>query len=274
MVVHRVLEMAYTDIQESKNRQVPDRIAIKKYLDKIERTWVDENPTADDRSANDFELCLLFSEAVMPIYFDFWEKDLKLDWVSLESEFNLPWKLRDKTEVVLRGKRDGVFKRSGQKGLWLMEHKTKSRINEGSLIDQIGFEQQVMIYLTSLAMESKDKISGVLYNIIRRPQLRQKQGEQISAFAKRCAEDVDTRRDFYFLRLEVSTDPKELFKFRMQLGDILWDFVQWWRGKTAHYRNTGACESKSGTCDFLPICANNNYTRFFKRPKVFSELEG
>lgn len=264
-VVHEILQKAYEDLQKGKE------IRLKKYLKKIETLWEEENPTVDERTSADFEMSLLFAESVLPVYFDYWEKDSRLDWLAVEKEFEVPWKLPNGKTVSLRGKRDGLFRRG--KETWLMEHKTKGRIDEWGLVERISFEQQVMLYLTALLEEdSSKKVNGVLYNILRRPGLKQKVSEPIATFAKRCAEDVEARRDFYFLRLEVSISKQEVSEFKGQLGAAIWDFVQWTEGKVGHYRNTGACEGKYGTCEMIGVCGSGNYSRLFKRDKVSPEL--
>lgn len=274
-VVHEILDMAYSEIQpKQKKRTVPDTQKVKAYTKRLERIWQKENPAADERLTVDFETALLFSEAVLPIYFKRWSGDLKFQWLGVESEFRvlLSTKLGD---VPIVGKRDGVFQYEKSKALWLFETKTKGQINEGALVDRIAFEEQVLMYLLALRFERpKEPIGGILYNIIRRPQLRQAATESVRAFAARCAQDVIDRPEFYFLRLKISINTSDLITFQKEFTATVTDFVLWWQEKVGHYRNTNACEGRYGQCEMLPICSRQDYVPFFKRTKVFSELGG
>jgi hypothetical protein len=81
---------------------------VKAYVKRIEKQWVGENPQASKKALEYLEMSLLIAEATMPLYFQYWSKDIKgMKWKSLEGEFKVPFKLKDGRETFLRGKRDG-----------------------------------------------------------------------------------------------------------------------------------------------------------------------
>ena len=271
-IVHAVLEAIYTDMQRGEITAVPEKRYVHNQIAKIEKTWHKENTNADKKALEYLETSLLIAEATMPIYFQFWHKDLKqLQWERLENEFRLPFKLEDGKTTYLRGKMDGVFTKSG---IWLFESKTKSRISEDTLIDMLPFELQINMYLWVLKKLYKDKYpKGTIYNIIRRIQLEQKKNENIKQFSERCIADIRKRPDFYFMRMEVKITPEEMDQFNTELTAMINDFYAWLTGKAGHYKNPGACENKYGRCAYLTACATGSTLRYEKRKTMYRELD-
>ena len=214
---------------------------------------------------------------MLPAYVKYWYKDYTdLKWEKVEGVFKVPFSVKDRQgteyETFLRGKIDGSFQLKNG-GTWLFETKTKSRIDEEILADILPFEMQANIYLSVLRRIDKKNPSGLLYNIIRRPSLRQRKSESIKSFADRITQDVKERPDWYFVRMEMSVDPTEIDRFEMGLEDLVSDFLLWWSGKSGHYKNTNHCQNKFGVCPFIALCLRNEKSNYFKRESVFRELQ-
>lgn len=270
-IIHLVLEKIYTDIQKKKITSIPEIKYVHKQIQLIENDWIKENPRMSAQEREYLELSLLIAEATMPIYFEFWKKDIKqLKWLDLENEFAIPYSLDDGRKTILRGKMDGVFENNG---LWLFETKTKGWIDENTLVDMLPFELQCNLYVWVLNVMKKKYPKGVLYNIIRKIGLQQKKGETIGQFSKRCIEDIRSRPEFYFIRLEVLFSKQDIERFDMRLKEMIKDFYDWWQGKSGHYPNPGSCSDKYGRCKFLTACSSGNMSTYEKRKKVFNELE-
>ena len=124
------------------------------------------------------------------------------------------------------------------------------------------------IYLSALRRMGNKTPSGLLYNIIRRPSLRKRKNEPLKSFADRLSEDVSSRPDWYFIRMEMSVDEQEINRFEMELDDLISDFMMWWSGKSGHYKNTNHCQNKFGLCPFVGICLRNDKSGYFKRKAV------
>ena len=276
-IVHKIDEWVRSDIRTGKLKEPPDDKAIKKLVKRVETVWHKDNPRAAGKELEYLELSLLLAEGVMPQYFKYWYKDFsELKWEKVEGEFKVPFKVEDRKgkihETFLRGKIDGSF-RLDKGGPWLFETKTKSRVDEEILADILPFEMQANIYLSVLRKIDKQQPSGLLYNIVRRPSLRQRKSESIAAFAKRISEDVAERPDWYFIRMEMAIGKEEIDRFEMQLEDLIADFLMWWAGESGHYKNTGHCQNKFGLCPFVGICLRDDKTNYFKRESVFRELQ-
>jgi hypothetical protein len=282
-VTHKILEWVYDDFRNGKLTHVPTDQYVKRQIRRVEKLWHSENPTPVPSMLEHIELTLLLLEGVLPIYFQYWKKDFEsVQWERVETVFNLPFTVTSRDGVTmktrLRGKVDGSYRlpRKRSKVMsrpWLFETKTKSRMNESTLADILPFDTQANIYLGALRQLDGTVPSGLLYNIIRRPGLRQKKGESLPAFATRVKDDVAVRPDFYFVRMEVSVTEQEMDAFREGLSDLVSDFLLWWKGDQGHYRNTNHCENKFGTCPFIGLCLRNDTTGYHKREKLFQELE-
>jgi hypothetical protein len=276
-IVHKIDEWVRDDIRSGKLTKPPGEKKIKNLIKKVETLWHEDNPRAGSRELEYLELSLLLAEGVLPSYFKYWYKDYTdLKWEKVEGVFKVPFSVEDrqgnKHETFLRGKIDGSFQLKNG-GTWLFETKTKSRIDEEILADILPFEMQANIYLSVLRRIDKKNPSGLLYNIIRRPSLRQRKNESIKSFADRITNDVKDRPDWYFVRMEMSVDSAEIDRFEMELEDLVSDFLLWWSGESGHYKNTNHCQNKFGVCPFVALCLRNEKSNYFKRESVFRELQ-
>ncbi|TXH19722.1 MAG: hypothetical protein E6R03_00135 [Hyphomicrobiaceae bacterium] len=282
-VVHGALEHAYRAWRDGEFDGAPPRAWVHAQLNDIERTYRAEHTRISSEEEKDLQLTLALAAEIVPRYFSYWHKnDTALNWTETEQEFKIPVRVelppktdggRWHTETVdtfLRGKIDGVFMEKGVFGVF--ETKTKGRVNPGTLLNILGHNLQVGIYLWAVKQLWKKTPRTVLYNLVRRPQLRQKQSEALVEFAKRVGDDIDERPDFYFMRIRMSVSDVDLGRFDNDRIDLLRDFVLWWRGQTGHYKNSGHCENKYGDCPFLQMCGGGGAELYYIRPKVFSEL--
>ena len=208
-------------------------------------------------------------EAVTQEYAIHWGDDRKRKWFALEEVFDVQWE-----GFRLRGKVDGAFLR-GKKDAWLFETKTSGQIREDELSDALSFDFQSLYYLAVLQiLYPQYKWKGCLYNIIRKPQLRQKKGETIGGFMDRIQEDVHQRPEFYLNRFELVFPAAVQREFREQLRAKLTEFASWLSGDLPTYRNESACRSR-WSCDFLPACAAGGPGRpdYVRTRVLFSELQ-
>lgn len=279
-VVHEVFHKVYADAQAKRLKKPPADARIQQHLRDIAKEWRTENPLASATALQYLEQTETLSAAILPIYFKHWVDDFtQIQWMAkgLEHEFKIPISGtagRTPWKTFLRGKMDGVFFKEGSDRPWLFETKTKGRIEEGALVDIMPFELQVNTYLVALNKMTGKTPAGVKYNILRRPQLRQKQQESLAQFGARIVADIHDRPDFYFIRMDMSVDMRDLDRAEQELMDLIGDFLMWWRGQTGHYKNSAHCENKYGTCHMLPICSRRDTTGFYQRDKIFMELEG
>lgn len=281
-LLHGINQLIYEDVRNGKLKTRPTPDYVRDACRRVEQIWKKENPRADGESLEYLEFSMILLDALMPIYFRYWKKDFEVKWDRVESEFKNPIKIDHPGkpgrffETFIRGKMDGSFRKDNKATRsWLFETKSKSNLGdrgEGELADILPHELQSNIYLLNLAAIEKVLPKGLLYNIIRRPALRQKKKESIVKFARRVADDVEKRPEFYFVRIQMTVEQKDLDRAEMELHDMIGDFILWWNGIAGHYKNSDACQNKYGTCPMLPICSRGDYSGFYQRKTVFREL--
>ncbi len=220
----------------------------------------------------------------MEAYFKYWQKDKReITWVKLEKEFRLPYKLPSGRMTFIRGKRDGDFRAGKPKAkLWLFETKTKSRIDEDSLMDWLPLDLQSNLYFWSMRQEYGECPAGVKYNVLRKPGLRQGVAEPFGDFCKRIAKDLAKEPEKYFHRYDVAVLPSEIETWEKQFALIMEDIEQWWislhpdmlqpSNGTSNYRNPTSCIGQFGACEFLKVCGRGDKTGLFVREHPFNEL--
>ncbi len=211
---------------------------------------------------------LLIAGVIFPEYCKAYQEDFTPSrWTEVEGTFSVGWK-----SWRLRGRIDGVMRI--KKGLWLLETKTKSRIDENLLSTALTFDFQNLFYLLCAeeCFESNEKIKGVLYNIVRVPSLRQGKKETFAGLVDRIRADIKERPEHYFKRFEINYDQSDRERFAKDLEFKLIEFERWHRGMMPTYRNENACTGK-WNCTYLDACASGEMAGYLKNGRPFAELE-
>jgi hypothetical protein len=165
---------------------------------------------------------------LVPHYNKYYESERKT-YVAQEEVFDIPYKSCVTGKIVrLRGRRDEVYQVG--KTLWLQENKTKTTIDETKILLTLPHDLQTMLYVYSMTHDyAGRRIGGVLYNVIRRPMLRQGQKESESQFYQRLNEHVSDDPSHYFKRYEVELVPSDIQRFFNEtLVPIVENIVVWW----------------------------------------------
>ena len=224
-----------------------------------------------------FEIAVAMLEVMFPAYvYHYAKKDSKLKWIATEHEFDVPYRARSgAAQTTLRGKLDAMFE-TGKKKLWIRDTKTKSRIEEATLIDLLTLDLQIGFYILAVELMMKRPVDGFLYDIVRRPELKLNAKETIGQFQKRIAADIKKRPEHYFKRLNMQLTAGDRARFQFDLNSVLWEFESWLKGDSNYptYHRTSACMTRYGACRYLPLCARKDYTGFIQRDDLFAELEG
>jgi hypothetical protein len=201
--------------------------------------------------------------------------------------------------IKLAGKVDAIVEEGG--GLWVMEHKTASKIDENYLAG-LTLDQQSMIYLEAMERVYGKSFRGVIYNVLlkaapEKPMLlkngKLSQSKQqsttvelyLAAIEEHGLDRADytemleyltcTRRD-YFYREYLTFSQEERGEWRRELWQIAADIERATR-LGAFYRNTGQCVGYT-RCAFYKICVAPDQDfvieNSFVRKPIHSELEG
>ena len=131
-----------------------------------------------------------------------------------EVEFRLP--LAGSRTFDAAGKIDGLgVLHDGR--LALIEHKTCGTdiAPDSDYWLRLRFNLQVYQYVLAARALGWD-VQVVIYDVTRKPAIRQKQGESAPAFADRLAADARERPEFYFARREVPILDQDLAEFEVQ----------------------------------------------------------
>ena len=249
-----------------------------------------DRTTPDERMV--MERIMGMVEVVVPAYLDHWEaRDKGLTYLFQEETFEVLHTLPSGRTLKLRGRWDAVFY-DDQSAVWLQENKTKQTVDEEFLQRSLSQDLQTMLYCISLQNRMGSLPAGVLYNVIRRPALRQRVNETLKGFLDRLKEDIAKRREFYFMRWTTTLEPADLELFKVRtLDPLLQRVCDWWDsikldplnpdyvfrpGNREHYqRPFGIYDSLSQgqRGDYFDLLTKGNDYRLARRSVAFPELE-
>jgi ferredoxin len=169
-----------------------------------------------------------------------------------------PWTGHYSRTFDLKGYADGVvnFLRHPSPGrpdeaLKLIENKLVGQISNVQ-IRKLVLDRQVTLACYGLWRATGLPVVEVHYRYVKKPQIRQRQGESVQQFCDRIITDYRSRPDFYsheetlfrttedMLRVEC-----ELWIWSQQLRDL--------RRQRIYDRNVSSCDDYGG-CQYLPIC--------------------
>lgn len=178
----------------------------------------------------------------------------------------LPYRYRLSEHVDLRGKVDLVVRWKGR--LWLVEHKTAGKADKDYL-DRAHLDWQVKAYALAVLQVLGELPAGVIYNVLRKPEIKMRQSEDHRAFCERIVSDYGARPDFYFQREPVPVSVSNAEQFLDDAGyaaEDIWARMMLdaacatgmakvgMRAPRPHwYQNTGSC-TKWGRCPYMGAC--------------------
>jgi hypothetical protein len=234
----------------------------------IEKTIRASGQKIEGLEVIDRELFGATAYALLTEYVKFYKKDFTdFRFEEVERTFEVQF-----NGVTLRGKKDGIF-RDKNKKRWLMEHKTKSRINEESLTLRLSIDLQNLFYLLADSIDNpKEPAIGCLYNVVRVPDVKKfTDPAQIVPYIQGL---IKKDPKYYFMRYEVAYTKKAIDGFKKQLQVILNNLQLSCEGGTEmeFYRNSAACDMPF-TCNFLNACSTGSLADYSQRPELFPELK-
>lgn len=260
-IVHEMLDLVYQNLKDLPQEKVGP--FVRKELERYLEENKDEIFITTQQNDTEKEMAI----AITTAYFSFYAQDRKQFIESRpEYEFSITY-----NGVKLRGKIDGVFiKRNTKK--YQMEHKTKSRWDEELGLLMLNFDFQNLMYTNAEETESRELVDGILYNIIRKPQLRQKKNESAKEFIERIVKDIALRPEWYFNRYEITYSPRDKAKFKEQLDGVLEEMELFIDGKLPDLQNTAQCQAPY-RCEFLSICSSGCTAGYRIKDSIHPELD-
>ncbi len=259
-MVHHVLDLCYSA------KRMPSEKGIDKWVDEYLASWEKRNFGAvmEDMERHAAITVVLMGEYLKHYLTDFQEKK----FTGVEALFAVQWK-----GFLLRGKKDGRYLTKTAKK-WIMEHKTRSEIDEDSISDLLAFDLQSLFYITAEEAEDpSDPVHGVLYNVFRNPKHKPKVGETLKAFAERVRFEAKKRPGHFFVRFEAAYTARDKAMFAAQLEAKLLEIKKFLRGDLACYRNEAMCKVGFIKCEYLKACASGKMAGYRQKHHLFEELD-
>jgi hypothetical protein len=180
----------------------------------------------------------------------------------------------------LGGKVDGVVRIGGK--YYLLEHKTASSI-DADYLERLWTDFQITLYSHYLEKQLGIRIEGVLYNVLVKTKIEQREGETEAEFEARRAELIAKSKtgkssakrqlpetdDEFQARLAAKYDELGMFHREklylsrdrfVALEADLWELTQQYldaRKRKVFYQNTSQCNQRGRRCPYLPLCQSD-----------------
>ena len=167
-----------------------------------------------------------------------------------ELSFKLPMLTgkRYSRKYDIAGKIDDVATVNGQN--WLVEYKTASKL-DASYFDRLYVDTQITMYMAA-AERLGLAPQGVIYRVLRKPQIRRGKTESVEQFLNRLESDIASRPEFYFIEKRLYRGKHDLAEFEgMLYQEAKTADVMYKQGRC--YKHSTAC-SVYGACEYLPLC--------------------
>lgn len=196
--------------------------------------------------AADQETILLNKYIALGMWLNYPYKNLKeFDSIASEEEFVIP--LCDGVELV--GKVDGRV--SQFNNWWVRELKTTG-LTTRQFIGRCEVSGQSTGYVYGLTKKGFN-IKGILYEYIKKPQLRKGEKETADDFGRRIMKDYKDRPKFYFNRHLSYRTPVDLNNYEEDIVAVAKDMLEHIEANS-FYRNTDSCWNYNTECEYSKIC--------------------
>lgn len=267
-------------------KKIPSADAIKFVIKQYKTKWKKHNPVPSQKQLEEIELIYGLSEQLLSEYVKRWSGDWTgkyplgcgvtkpVEWIALEKRYQIPYTYPDGKKTFLLAVFDGLFY-DKKANLWLFESKTKGRIDEEVIQDLLLYDIQLMLSMLITKEGLKQKPSGVLYNLVRRPSLYQRKDELLGKFLERVQKDIKKRHDWYFLRYEFGIDWSEVQQWKKDFLDpVMEDIRNWYEGNLPTYVNSDALYNQYGRCGLYNAIVKNDFSQCTQRRKYRKDKNG
>lgn len=142
----------------------------------------------------------------------------------------------------------------------LMEHKAVKKLNISLLMETLPLDTQLIGYIFGAAEGLHRRPVQVVYNLIRKCQLRRKTNESSKDYCDRIAKDYELRPDFYFYRETLRYNKSDLAAFEFDLRKTNQEYNRLLEDSEDPLDprewpcSSHICTEFFRACDFLPLC--------------------
>src|SRR3990167_1085963 len=198
------------------------------------------------------------------------KKDL-VAWKVLEAEASFVYDLPNGWRK--RGKRDMMVKRKADGKIGLVEHNTAGRV-DAKYVTKLPLDNQIIGYANAIKKETGKLPDFVVYNIMKKTQLRKSQKETFDQYAKRIEADYVLNPSGYFYRETLVITATSARRFEEEIGRFVGEMERAIK-ENYFYKNTMQCTAM-GVCEFMSLCIEGpnraNLSRFRERANLHEEL--
>jgi hypothetical protein len=209
----------------------------------------------------------------------------KVEKAEIIVDITIEWK---GIKLRLKGMIDLKFAILQSEGMWMMDHKTTSRLDLKT-VQGWDFRFQFMFYLWLMTKYEEQqggtqRFRGYYINGMKKPTIRVKQNESVESYFERLRNEMLMEPEKYYYRekLLLSRDainyfeqyvlaPK-LHRISLLTNPEVSDSIKL---SIVNNMNTDHCQ-RYGVCEFLPLCAHGHALEGFQyeqRPAKHEELE-
>lgn len=201
------------------------------------------------------------------VYEPFEEHDPEIGF-EIGARFPTKSGMRRSNRIKLCGKIDDIVTINGQQ--WIVEYKTATQIDK-SYFDRLYVDSQITFYMMA-ALRCDFNPVGVIYRVLKKPQIRRRQGETVDAFIERMEQDYLARPEFYFHESKYYRTMADIAQFEKDVWHEIRQANQ--NAKDGHiFRHSHSC-SNYGTCPYLPLCTGEaGAEMMFEYREPHEELE-
>lgn len=173
-------------------------------------------------------------------------RDIKV-WKIIAPESKFAFKL--KNGWMNRGMRDLMVRRG--KLLELIEHKTTSRLDAGYMA-KLPLDSQILSYALSCKHDFGEYPAHIIYNVIKKSQMRLKQTETMDQYSKRMEEEYLANPSVYFYREVLSFSKLDIDAYEVDLERFCVEVERAIKEKY-YYCNYANCINY-GICPYMQLC--------------------
>lgn len=204
-------------------------------------------------------------------YIERYAKQDKVQWKVIAPETDFVFQMKNGLKYA--GKRDLLVRARNVKGITLVEHKTTSVLSSGYLA-KLPLDNQILVYCKSVELEKEfgELPKQIIYNVIKKSGLRQRQSESFNQYKERIEQEYQDNLTSYFYREVIPVNAKvveESYKELERCGEE----VKRCMCTGYYYKNTTHCTAY-GTCPYMPLCLKEKLAinRFVQRENLHAEL--
>jgi len=215
----------------------------KAVIEYITKTY---NDVIQGSSLSDEEDLVVARYTALGMFTHFPYKDIS-QFESLQSEKNIDVTLSRKCKF--QGRVDSLVKKNGL--WWVRELKTTGQ-NIRQFTQRANVSAQGTGYVWALRKMGYD-VKGILYEYIKRPQLRKRMTENQDQFGCRIMEDYRIRPDNYYDQIYSYRNDFELKQWEKDMKSLV-STIRLKNRNGKYDRNTNACYNYNSECVYKKIC--------------------